>query len=253
MSGHNKWSSIKHRKGAQDAKRGALFNKIIRELVVASKEGGADPSVNFALAGAIEKAKASNMPKDTMERAIKRGAGGSDTETYERLTYEGRGPAGTCMIVYTLTDNKNRTVADLRSIFKKGGGELGMDGSVAWMFERKGVILLEGGDFTEDELLEACMEAGAEEFKHDGEEIEVYAQVEDLEIAKQWFRDSDKFTMKSSDVAMVAKDAVEITEASDAKKVFRLLELFDENDDVQTVYSNWSMSDELMDQVAGED
>ncbi len=252
MSGHNKWSSIKHRKGAQDAKRGALFNKIIRELVVAAKEGGADPNVNFALSSAIDKAKASNMPKDTMERAIKRGAGGSDADTYERLTYEGRGPAGTAMIVYTLTDNKNRTVADLRNIFKKGGGELGNDGSVAWMFERLGVINLAAGEFSEDELIEACLEAGAEQYKLDGDVIEVLCQVDDLEDAKQWFRESERFTMASSSVAMVAKDQVEITGSSDGKKVFRLLELLEDNDDVQTVFSNWSMSDELMEQIADE-
>ncbi|MCB1187251.1 YebC/PmpR family DNA-binding transcriptional regulator [bacterium] len=252
MSGHNKWSSIKHRKGAQDAKRGAIFNKIIRELVVAAKEGGADPTVNFSLSAAIEKAKAANMPKDTMERAIKRGAGGSDGENYERISYEGRGPAGTAMIVHTLTDNKNRTVADLRNIFKKGGGELGTDGSVAWMFERKGVINLENGGFTEDELIEDCLEAGAEAYKIDGDVIEVTCEVDDLEDAKQWFRGNDKYKMQSSSVAMVAKDAVDITDASSGKQVFRLLELLDDNDDVQMVFSNWSMTDELMEQIASE-
>ena len=156
------------------------------------------------------------------------------------------------MIVHTLTDNKNRTVADLRNIFKKGGGELGVDGSVAWMFERKGVINLENGGFSEDELIEDCLEAGAEAYKVDGDVIEVTCEVDDLEDAKQWFRGNGKYKMQSSSVAMVAKDAVDITDASSGKQVFRLLELLDDNDDVQMVFSNWSMSDELMEQIASE-
>jgi YebC/PmpR family DNA-binding regulatory protein len=249
VSGHNKWSSIKHRKAAQDAKRGAAFNKIIRDLVVAAREGGSDLACNFALASAIEKAKGANMPKDTMEKAVQRGAGGAGGENYERIAYEGRGPAGTAMIVATLTDNKNRTVADLRHIFSKHGGQLADNGSVSWMFERKGMITLKAAGITEDDLLEACADAGADDFKFDDEIAEVYCDPDSFADARAWFRDNKKYTVESNDLALIPKEQVEITEAADARKVLRLIDALDENDDVQTVYSNWSMSDELLEQA----
>lgn len=249
MSGHNKWSSIKHRKAAQDAKRGAAFNKIIRDLVVAAREGGGDPASNFSLANAIDKARASNMPKDTMEKAIQRGAGESGGENYERLMYEGRGPAGTAMMVSVLTDNKNRTVADVRHIFSKHGGQLADNGSVSWMFERKGMITLKAEGISEDDLLEACAEAGADDFKFDGEVAEVYCDPDSFAEARAWFKGSKKFSVESNDLALIPKEQVEITETNDARKVLRLIDALEENDDVQTVYSNWSMSDELIEQA----
>ncbi len=248
MSGHNKWSSIKHRKAAQDTKRGALFNKIIRELVVTAKEGGADLSTNFSLAGAVDKAKAANMPKDTMEKAIKRGAGGTSGEIYERLTYEGRGPAGTCMIIQTLTDNKNRTVADIRHIFSKHGGSMG--DSVGWMFERKGLLVLKG-TYDEDDLLEACLDAGAENYKVEGENTEVYSTPEDFNEVCRWFKGQSKYEVLETDLALLAKDEVEITDEKGARRLLRMLEALEDNDDVQAVYSNWSMSDELIEAVSG--
>lgn len=251
MSGHNKWSSIKHRKAAQDAKRGAAFNKVIRELVVAAKEGGADPTTNFALASAIERAKGANMPKDTMEKAIARGAGESGGADYVRSTYEGRGPAGVAFIIEVLTDNKNRTVADVRHIFTKHGGQLGETGSAAWMFERKGLIIVKDGSLEEDALMEACLEAGADDFKVDGEVAEIYLAVEDLQAAKAWFKENG-YSVQSAEPALIAKDVIEITDAASARKVLRMLDALDENDDVQTVFSNWSMSDELVEAAAAE-
>lgn len=250
MSGHNKWSSIKHRKAAQDAKRGAAFNKIIRELVVAAKEGGADPSSNFALQSAIDKAKGSNMPKDTMEKAIKRGAGAAGGEDYQRITYEGRGPGGTAFIIEVLTDNKNRTVADIRHVFSKHGGSLGETGSVGWMFERRGVLVVKGGAMNEDQLMEACLEAGADDFKLDGEVAEVYTAVQDMQAAKRWFKENAVYVVESAELAMVPKDSVEITDAAVARKLLRMLDALDDNDDVQNVFSNWSMSDELVEAAA---
>ena len=250
MSGHNKWSSIKHRKAAQDAKRGASFNKIIRELVVAAKEGGGDPAVNFALQAAIDHAKGANMPKDTMEKAIKRGAGGASGEDYQRYTYEGRAPGGVALIIETLTDNKNRTVASIRHHFSKHGGQMGDSGSVGWMFERKGLIVVKGENLTEDALMEACMEAGADDFKLDGDAADVFTTLEDLHTAKTWFSEHADYEVEKAEPAMIPKDIVEITEKSTAKKLLRMLDAMDEDDDIQLVFSNWSMSDELVEEAA---
>jgi YebC/PmpR family DNA-binding regulatory protein len=252
MSGHNKWSSIKHRKGAQDKKRAAAFNKIIRELVVAAKEGGGDVKSNATLAAAVDKAKAAAMPKETMERAIARGSGAGSGENYERLTYEGRGPAGTAMIVFTLTDNKNRTVADLRHIFTKSGGSLAENGSVSWMFERQAVVQVKAakGELDEDELMMDAAEAGADDCRIDGDLADIYADPAGLVEVRDWFAASPKYELVSSDLAMVAKESVEVTDESDARRVLRLLDALDDNDDVQTVFSNWSMSDELIEKVA---
>ena len=250
MSGHNKWSSIKHRKAAQDAKRGAAFNKLIRELVVAAREGGGDPATNATLASVIERARASSMPKETLERAIARGAGAGSAENYERITYEGRGPAGTAMIVLTLTDNRNRTVADIRHIFAKHGGSMAENGSVAWMFQRKGQITVRGSGMTEDALLEACAEAGAEDFKLDDEVAEIYCAPEDMAAVRAWFKSSDKFKLESAELAMIPKETVEVADENGARKLLKLLDALDEHDDIQMVYSNWSMSDELVEKVA---
>ena len=252
MSGHNKWSSIKHRKAAQDAKRGSAFNKIIRELVVAAKEGGGDPTVNFALQSAIDRAKAANMPKDTMEKAIKRGAGDSGGEDYQRITYEGRAPGGVALIIETLTDNKNRTVASVRHHFSKHGGQMGDSGSVSWMFERKGVVEVKCEGLNEDMMMEACLEAGADDFKIDGDSAEVYTTLEDLQAVKAWFKGHENFEVERAEPAMVPKDIVEITEVSTAKKLLRMLDTMDEDDDIQTVFSNWSMSDDLVEQAASD-
>lgn len=251
MSGHNKWSSIKHRKAAQDNKRQAVFNKLIRELVVAAREGGADVKNNAALEALVDKCKAASMPKDTMERAIARGAGNTGGENYERMTYEGRGPAGVALIIDCLTDNKNRTVADVRHLLSKHGGSLGENGSVAWQFERKGVLTVDAAGHDEDDLLMACAEAGADDFKLDGEAAEVFCDVAALQGAKQWFLGQAAYKVTGADIAMVPKDIVEITDEADAKKLLRLIDALEDNDDIQNVFSNWSMSDELVEQAAG--
>ena len=252
MSGHNKWSSIKHRKAAQDAKRGAAFNKVIRELVVAAKEGGADPATNFALASAIERAKIVNLPRDTMEKAIKRGAGELGGESYVRTSYEGRGPGCAAFIIEVLTDNKNRTVADVRHIFTKHGGQLGETNSVGWMFERKGLLVVKSDHFDEDALMEACLEAGADDFSIDGEVAEIYTALEDLQGARAWFIESATYALQSAELAMIPKDQLEITDKKTAKRLLRMLDALDDCDDVQRVFSNWAMSDELVEEAAGE-
>lgn len=251
MSGHNKWSSIKHRKAAQDNKRQAVFNKLIRELVVAAREGGGDPKNNATLEGLIDKCRLAAMPKETMERAIARGAGATGGENYERMTYEGRGPAGTAMIVDCLTDNRNRTVADVRHLFSKHGGLLGDNGSVSWQFERKGVLAVDAAGHSEDDLLEACAEAGADDFKFDGEGAEIFCDVPNLQAVKLWFMAQAGYEVKAADIAMVAKETVEITDEGDAKRLLKLIDALEDNDDIQNVFSNWSMSDELVERAAG--
>jgi YebC/PmpR family DNA-binding regulatory protein len=254
LSGHSKWSTIKHKKAANDNKRQAVFNKIIRELVVAAREGGGDITHNAALVGLTDKARGAGMPKETMERAIQRGAGGLGGENYERLTYEGRAPAGVALIIFTLTDNKNRTVADLRHLLSKNGGSMAENGSVSWMFERKAMLQVKSADgsgLDEDDLLEACAEAGAEDFKLDGELAEIYADPADLVSVREWFKSSGRYIVEDSDLAMVPKEYVEVTSADDAKRILKLIDALEDNDDVQNVYSNWSMSDELVEQVAG--
>lgn len=249
MSGHSKWSTIKHRKAAQDAKRGAAFNKIIRELVVAAREGGGDLKTNASLATWVEKARGAGMPKETMERAIQRGAGGGSGENYERNTYEGRGPGGVALIVMTLSDNKNRTVADVRHAFAKHGGQMAENGSVSWMFERRAVISISGSALNDDALLEACAEAGAEDYRIDGDEAEIFAQTADFATVREWFAKHGKYKVENADLAMVPKETVEITDEDAARKLLRLIEALEDHDDVQVVYSNWSMSDELVEKA----
>ena len=181
MSGHSKWSSIKHKKGAADAKRGQLFSKLSRAIIVAAREGGPDPDANLALQNAIEKAREASMPKDTIERAIARGAGtDADSESYETVTYEGYGPAGVAVLVEALTDNRNRTASDVRHIFTKAGGNLGTSGAVAWLFERKGVIIVDGDAVDADELMLAAADAGAEDISEDGSSFQVTTAPEGL-------------------------------------------------------------------------
>ncbi len=251
MSGHNKWSSIKHRKAAQDNKRQAVFNKLIRELVVSAREGGGDIKNNATLEALVDKCRLAAMPKETMERAIARGAGATTGENYERMTYEGRGPAGTAMIVDCLTDNRNRTVADIRHLFSKHGGLLGDNGSVAWQFERKGVLNVGAEGHSEDDLFEACAEAGADDFKFDGEVAEIFCEVPSLQEVKRWFAGQKGYEIKSADIAMVPKETVEVTDEGEAKRLLKLIDALEDNDDIQNVFSNWSMSDELVERAAG--
>jgi YebC/PmpR family DNA-binding regulatory protein len=245
MSGHSKWSSIKHKKGAADAKRGKLFSKLSRAIIVAAREGGADPEGNATLATAIQKARDNSMPKDNIERAIARGAGtSSDGEAYEHITYEGYGPSGVALFVEALTDNRNRTASDVRHIFTKNDGSLGESGSVAWLFERKGVILV-ADSVDEDELTLAAAEGGAEDVVREGSTFEVISAPDDLQGVRQAL-EAAGIGYESADLTMLPKTTVAIEDESDAKKLLRLMDALEENDDVQDVYANFDIPERVL-------
>ncbi len=249
MSGHSKWATIKRKKGAADAKRGQLFSKLSRGIIVAAREGGGDPDSNATLAGAIEKARANSMPKGNIERAIQKGAGGgADAVDYETVTYEGYGPGGVAIICVALTDNRNRTASDVRHIFTKNGSELGTPGSVAWQFERKGIILIEGDGVDEEALMDAALEAGAEDISEDGTQWQVVTDPVKLAQVRESLERAG-FAMASADITMLPKATVETGE-KEARQLLRLLDNLDENDDVQDVYANFDISEAVMEAVA---
>ncbi len=250
MSGHSKWSSIKHKKGAADAKRGQLFSKLARAIIVAAREGGPDPDGNLALQNAIEKAREASMPKDNIERAIARGSGaGADTEAYEHVTYEGYGPAGVAVLVEALTDNRNRTASDVRHIFSKSDGNLGTSGAVAWLFERKGVILVDADTVDEDELTLAAADAGAEDVVLDGSTFQVTTWPEDLAAVRSAL-DAAGISHESAELTMVPKTAVRVEDEAAAKKLLRLMDALEDNDDVQGVYANFDIPEQVLEAVA---
>jgi YebC/PmpR family DNA-binding regulatory protein len=250
MSGHSKWAGIKHKKALVDAKRGQLFGKLARAITVAAREGGGDPEHNATLATAIQKAKDANMPHDNIDRAVKKGAGaGADGETYLHLTYEGYGPAGVAVYLTTLTDNKNRTAADIRYIFDRSGGKLGTDGSVSWMFERKGVIFVDAAGKDEDEVMMAAIEAGAEDVIPEGDVYEIRSDPADFMAVREGLEKAGvKYT--SAEITMIPKNTVALDE-SEARKTLRLLDALEDNDDVQEVYANFDIPDEVMEAIAG--
>lgn len=250
MSGHSKWSSIKHKKGAADAKRGKLFSKLSRAIIVAAREGGPDPEANLALQNAVEKARSYSMPKDNIERAIAKGSGASgDGEAYETVTYEGYGPGGIAVYVDALTDNRNRTAAEVRHIFSKSDGNLGESGSVAWLFERKGVVLVPGDRADEDELMLAAAEGGAEDVRREGSSYEVVCAPEDLTTVRQTL-EAAGYTIESAEPTMLPKTTVEITDEGLARKVVRLMDALEENDDVQDVFTNFDIPEGVLEAVA---
>ena len=250
MSGHSKWSSIKHKKGAADAKRGKLFSKLSRAIIVAAREGGPDPDANATLATAIQKARDSSMPKDNIERAIARGAGtSSDGDAYEHITYEGYGPSGVAVFVEALTDNRNRTASDVRHIFTKNEGSLGESGSVAWLFERKGVILVDGSA-DEDELMLTAADAGAEDVEDDESTFRVTTAPENLHAVRIALEEAG-VTIDSAESTMVPKTFVAIEDEAMARKVVRLMDELEDNDDVQAVYSNFDIPERVLEAVAG--
>jgi YebC/PmpR family DNA-binding regulatory protein len=250
MSGHSKWSSIKHKKGAADAKRGTLFSKLSRALIVAAREGGPDPAANLALANAIEKARSYSMPKDTIERAIARGSGAdADADAFEQVTYEGYGPNGVAVIVEALTDNRNRTAADVRAAFTKHDGNLGGSGSVAWLFERRGLILVENDGVDEDELTLAAAEGGAEDVERDGSSFRVTSAPEELTTVREAIEQAG-MEVESAELTMVPKTTVSLEDESAAKKTLRLIDALEENDDVQEVYANFDIPEPVMEAVA---
>ncbi len=248
MAGHSKWANIKHRKAAQDAKRGKIFTKLIRELVVAAKQGGPLPEDNPRLRAAVDKALGANMTRDTIDRAIARGAGTNDADDVEELTYEGYGPGGVAILVEVMTDNRNRTVAEVRHAFTKRGGNLGTDGSVAYLFTRKGQILFPAGT-DEDQVMEAALEAGAEDVvSADDGSIEVTTAWEDFSAVKAAMEEAD-LAAESGEVTMIASTTVPL-DVSGAESVLRLIDALEELDDVQNVYSNAELSEEVIAQLS---
>jgi YebC/PmpR family DNA-binding regulatory protein len=249
MSGHSKWSSIKHKKGAADKKRGQLFSKLSRALIVAAREGGPDPAANLALANAIEKARSYSMPKDNIERAIARGSGtDADADSFEQVIYEGYGPNGVAVLIEALTDNRNRTAADVRAAFSKHDGNLGGSGSVAWLFERRGLIFVEAHGVDEDELTLAAADGGAEDVELDGSSFRVTAAPEDLASVRDAIQRAG-IAVESSELTMVPKTTVNLDDESAAKKTLHLIDALEESDDVQDVYANFDISEQVMEAV----
>lgn len=247
MSGHSKWSSIKHRKAAVDAKRGKLFTKLARAITIAAREGGGDPEANATLATAVQKARDYSMPKDNIQRAIDRGTGaGGDGAAIERVVYEGYGPGGAAILVEALTDNRNRTGAEVRHAFERHGGSLGEPGSVAWIFDKRGVILVDGERYGEDDLI-AAIDAGAEDVSTDGDLLKVVCAAPDLSAIRAALEDSG-VEVRSAEQAMEASTVVEIA-AEQAASLLRLIEALDDHDDVDTVHSNFDIPDAILEQV----
>jgi YebC/PmpR family DNA-binding regulatory protein len=249
VSGHSKWSSIKHKKGAADAKRGKLFSKLSRAIIVAAKEGGPDPAGNLALQNAIEKARSYSMPKDNIERAIARGSGQeADAAAFETILYEGYAPGGVALLVEALTDNRNRTASEVRHLFSKHDGNLGESGSVAWLFERRGLVLVDGSA-DEDELLLAAAEGGADDVALDGSTYQVTAAPESLTAVREAVEDAG-FAVDSAELTMVPKTTIEVEDESAAKKILRLIDALEDNDDVQEVYANFDIPERVLETVA---
>lgn len=243
MAGHSKWSKIKRKKGANDAKRGKIFTKLIREITVAAKNGS-DPDANPRLRQAIATAKAQSMPNDNIDRAIKKGSGDADNVNYEEICYEGYGPAGTAILVDTLTDNKIRTVADVRHIFSKNGGSLGEPGSVAWNFDSKGMIVIAGKEKSEEELFELAINAGADDITSNEEGFEITTAPDALYEVKQNL-ERDHLTIESAELVKIAKNLVKVDQGS-AEKVLKLVDMLEDNDDVQNVYTNSDIDEAIL-------
>jgi YebC/PmpR family DNA-binding regulatory protein len=251
LSGHSKWSSIKHKKGAADVKRGKLFSKLSRAIIVAAKEGGGDPANNLALQNAIEKAKSYSMPKDNIDRAIAKGSGAdADASSFETVVYEGYGPEGVAVIVEALTDNRNRTASDVRHLFSKHGGNLGATGAVAWQFERRGVVVVPADGVDEDELFLAAADGGAEDIERDGDVFQITSAPESLAEVRTAVEGAG-FAVDSAELSMIPKTTVAIEDEAKARQVMRLVEGLEDNDDVQDVYANFDIPERVLEAVAG--
>ncbi len=247
MSGHNKWSSIKHKKGAADAKRGQLFTRIVKEIILAAKNGGGDPEMNPRLRTAILTAKAANMPRENIERAIKRGTGEIEGAAYEEIVYEGYGHNGVGIVVEVMTDNKNRTVADLRHTFSKYGGNLAESGAVAWNFEQKGFFNIPADGLDEDEFMMQALEAGAEDIELNGEYFDIYTAPGEFHTVLAEF-EKQGFAVENAELTRVPKTTINADDF--APKLFKLVEMLEELDDVQKVYANFEVSDEVMEALS---
>jgi YebC/PmpR family DNA-binding regulatory protein len=242
MSGHSKWHSIKHKKAAQDAKRGKMFTKIIRELSVAARMGGAEPDANPRLRKAISDAKAINMPADNIKKAIMKGTGQLEGVSYEEVAYEGYGPGGVAIYVEVMSDNKNRTVSELRHIFSKNGGNIGESGCVAWMFKRKGYIVVERSKASEDDLLEIATEAGAEDLREDGSNYEIFTPPEDYEKVVEGLK-NNSIEIAASNLGYIPQNYIKL-EGKQAQQLLRLMEELEDHDDVQNVWANFDIDEE---------
>lgn len=248
MSGHSKWSSIRHKKAAQDAKRGKIFTKLIKELTIAARIGGGDPGGNARLRTAIADAKAANMPQDNIKRAIQKGTGELPGVNYEEVVYEGYGQGGVAIYVEALTDNKNRTTPEIRHLFSKYGGNLGEANSVAWMFEKKGYFVIKRSSIPEDDLMELVLEAGAEDMTVDGENYEIFTEPGDHERVKEVL-EKKEIPIEVSQIAMIPKNTTKI-EGKKAQQLLKLLEFLEDNDDVQKVYANFDIDEsEIMEET----
>jgi YebC/PmpR family DNA-binding regulatory protein len=245
MSGHSKWATTKRKKAIIDSKRGKIFTKIIREIIVAARIGGGDINGNAKLRLAVEKAKANNMPAENWQRAIKKGTGELEGTSYEQLTYEGYGPGGVAVVVDCLTDNKNRTASEIRSLFAKGNGNLGEPGSVAWMFKRKGLIVLPKGNYAEEQVMEWALEAGAEDMTTSEETYDVSTAPEDFEKVKQAL-EAKGLVPASAEITLIPNNYIKLT-GKDAEQMLKLMDALEDNDDVQNVYANFDIPQEVMD------
>ncbi|MDK2823837.1 MAG: hypothetical protein PWQ67_2356 [Clostridia bacterium] len=250
MAGHSKWANIKHRKSKQDAQKGKMFTKLAREIIVAAKQGGGDPNGNFRLRIAIEKAKSANMPNENINRAIQKGVGGGEGDNYEEVVYEGYGPGGVAITLNIMTDNRNRTAGDIRHLFSKYGGNMGETGCVSWMFNKKGYLTInkENLDINEDDLLLVGLEVGAEDIKVEDDIIEIITNPDDFEEVKTNL-EQQGIQFAEAEISMIPQNTVEINDLEQAKKLMKLMDAFEEHDDVQNVYANYDIPDEIMDQL----
>lgn len=249
MSGHSKWSTIKRKKGANDAKRGKIFTRLIKEITVAARSGGGDPEGNPRLRTAIAAAKAENMPKDNISRAIKKGTGEIAGEVYDEILYEGYGPGGVAVLVECLTDNRNRTVADVRHYFAKNNGNLGESGCVNWMFDKKGMIVVDKAGVSEEELMDMALEAGAEDVVEEESEFQILTTAEDFENVRGELEAGGMQYLDAS-ISMIPQNTVDVADEKTARSLMKLMESLEDHDDVQNVYANFDIDDALMEQLS---
>ncbi|MDR0616967.1 MAG: YebC/PmpR family DNA-binding transcriptional regulator [Synergistaceae bacterium] len=248
MSGHSKWANIKHRKAAQDAKKGVAYQRLTKNIIAAAKAGGGDPNANFQLKVAIDRAREGNVPMDNIERAIKRGAGNLEGVTYEDITYEGYGPGGVAVMVEASTDNRNRTAPEIRSLFLKVGGAIGEVGCVAWNFERRGMVTVKGGGVDEDTLLGVAIDAGADDMSSDEEGFEIICDPSALSSVARAIKDAG-YVVEGAEISMEPKTTVAVRTKEEASKLMAMIDRFEEHDDVQNVYSNFEIPDEILSQL----
>jgi YebC/PmpR family DNA-binding regulatory protein len=248
VSGHSKWSTIKRKKGAIDAKRGKIFTRLIKEITVAARSGGGDPDGNPRLRSAIAGAKTENMPKDNIERAIKKGTGELEGAVYDEITYEGYGPSGVAVLVDCMTDNRNRTVAEVRHCFSKNGGNLGESGCVSFLFDRKGVIVVDKDTISEEKLMDIALDAGAEDVLEEENEFQVLTNPDDFNTVREHL-EKNGITLLEASIAMIPQTTVDIDDEKTARRILNLMEMLEDNEDVQNVYSNFDIAADILENL----